>query len=40
MERVWKERRDQLRRNGVNDINKWSRCGAEIIEEVNEKNLV
>ena len=38
MERVWKERRDQLRRNGVNDIKEWARCGAEIIEEVNEKN--
>jgi hypothetical protein len=37
MDQVWKEHRDQLRRNEVNDIKAWARCGAEIIEEVNEK---
>ena len=38
MERVWKERRDQSIRNGVNDIKAWARCGAEIIEEMDEQN--
>jgi len=39
MDQVWKEHRDQLRRNEVNDIKAWARCGAEIIEEVNEENV-
>ena len=31
VERQWKEKRNRLIRNGVNDINAWARCGSEVI---------
>eukprot|EP00957_Ditylum_brightwellii_P094082 7162855-Ditylum_brightwellii.AAC.1 len=37
MEHVWKEHKDQLN-YGENDIKAWARCGAEIIEEMDEQN--
>ena len=36
IERVWKEKRDQLIRNGVNDPKAWAYCGEEIINIINE----
>ena len=38
IERVWKEKRDRLIRNGVNDLKAWAYCGFEIISELNEEN--
>ena len=31
VEREWKEKRNMLIRNGINDINAWARCGSEVI---------
>jgi len=36
IERIWKEKRDQLIRNGVNDPKSWAYCGEESINFVNE----
>jgi hypothetical protein len=38
IERVWKEKRDRLIRNEVNDLKAWAYCGSEIISEFNEEN--
>ena len=38
VERIWKEKRDELRENGVNDLKAWDRCGSEIIEQMDEEN--
>ena len=31
-------KRDELRRNGINDIKEWACCGADIIEGMDEVN--
>ena len=38
VESLWKEKRDNLRRNGVHDIETWAFCGSEIIQGVDEEN--
>ena len=35
MERVWKEKRDILIANGVNDLKAWAYCGNTIICDLN-----
>ena len=38
IERLWKERRDRLIRNGVNYTRVWALCGSEVIVELDEGN--
>jgi hypothetical protein len=37
-ERVWKEKRDRLIREGVNDMKEWAYCASEIIMTMNQEN--
>ena len=39
VEQKWKERRDDLIRNGINDYRQWARVGNEVIENLNEQEL-
>ena len=36
VEAKWKQRRDQLIRQGINDVIVWARSGSEIISEIDE----
>ena len=38
IELAWKEKRDQLIRNGVNDLKAWAHCSSEIISQLDEEN--
>ena len=38
VERKWKEKRDDLRENGENNIQAWAHCGNEIIENMDEES--
>ena len=38
VEILWKEKRNNLRRNGVHNIKAWAFCGSEIIQGVDEEN--
>ena len=38
IERVWKERRNILRNNGMHYIKAWDWCGYKFISELNEDN--
>jgi len=38
MERIWKEKRDQLIRNGINDAKSWALSGEEVINNLDEEN--
>ena len=38
IETKWKQRRDRLIRNGINDMKAWPLCGSEIISEINEED--
>lgn len=38
IERIWKEKRDRLIRNGVNDIKAWALCGSDVISELDNQN--
>jgi hypothetical protein len=35
----WKQRRDQLIQRGINDPRMWVRCGENVIQDVNVKDL-
>ena len=35
IESKWKERRDYLIRNGINDPRQWAKCGQEVIQNHN-----
>ena len=36
VEQKWKERRDVLIRNGINDVRQWAKCGNDVIQHLNE----
>ena len=36
IEQKWKERRDCLVRNGINDVRIWARCGNDVIDNIDE----
>jgi hypothetical protein len=36
IEQKWKEKRDSLAQNGINDIRRWAHCGNEVIENLDE----
>ena len=38
VERIWKEKRNQLIRNGVNDIKAWALCGSDVIPQLDKQN--
>ena len=38
MERIWKEKRDQLIRNGINDAKSWALSGEEVNNTFGEEN--
>ena len=38
VEQIWKQKRDRLIRNGVNDIKAWAFCGSDVISEVGNQN--
>ena len=39
VEKKWKERRDDLIRDGINDYRQWARVGNEVIENLNQQEL-
>ncbi len=36
IEQKWKEKRDSLVQNGINDIRRWAHCGNEVIDNLDE----
>ena len=38
IERIWKQKRDQLIINGINDIKAWALCGSEVISEIDRQS--